>query len=164
MITDFKYLTPLHLYRHPSALLNSKGKDPDYIVEWDYTVSFRLSGMRPGYENMQITIPGGENMQITVPSGLMTDLASVPRLARIFMGRVGRHLEAAIVHDYMYGETNWWTRKVADQIFLAGMETAGVKKWRREAAYRAVRLFGRKSFTLTNEYAPKEEIIHGGNR
>ncbi len=33
---------------------------------------------------------------------MLTDLASVPRVARGIVGKVGPHLEASIVHDFLF--------------------------------------------------------------
>ena len=40
--------------------------------------------------------------QIVVPSGMLTDLTSSPWAARQIVNRVGPHLEAAIVHDFLF--------------------------------------------------------------
>ena len=88
---------------------------------------------------------------LTVPKGLLTDLASVPRIARSAVGRVGRHLESAIVHDFLYGTSQGLlstseNRAFADTLFNAGMKASGVPRFRRWMIYRAVRAFGDKSF------------------
>ena len=146
MITHFKFLTPLWLYRHPKVLLGL-GKDPMYVVGCEYQVSFKMDG---------------EEKTITVHKGLLTDLASVPAIARSLMGRVGRHLEAAIVHDHLYGAMgDRFNRKESDEIFLAGMLAANVPKWRAKAAHRVVRWFGSGSYKGgTNEYFPLDEMVY----
>ena len=131
---DYTYDSPLILYRHPDAFDMSDADDPLYVVYRDYLVT--IAGHR-----------------VDVPAGMLTDLASVPWAARWALGRVGRHLEAAVVHDYMYGKNDsWWDRKTADKAFLAGMLKARVNKVKAHLAYRAVRLFGRKSYTKGNEF------------
>ena len=107
--------------------------------------------------------------EVRIPQGLLTDLASVPRGFRGIVGRVGPHLEAAIVHDFMYGDRvrteypifTHWTRKQADQLFLAGMKKAGVGWALRHLIYRAVRIGGGRSWRIgTNTYHDKmEELI-----
>ena len=134
-IADFKYLTPLELYRHQTALSSRSGSDADYIVSQPYAVDVSLDG-RP--------------RRITVPKGMLTDLASVPRFARSVVGRVGPHLEASIVHDYLY--IAWQDidghgprkadRDFADRLMLAGMEAARVGGFKRQLIYRTVRTFG----------------------
>ncbi len=63
------------------------GHDALYVVGAPYRVTLHVDGAR---------------REITVPEGMKTDLASVPRLARAVVGRVGPHLEAAIVHDCLF--------------------------------------------------------------
>ena len=95
---------------------------------------------------------------ITVPKGYVTDLASVPRICWSFIAPfdVAR---AAVVHDIMYEKINGAFkkgiieskkereiyRKIADKIFLEGMESAEppVSKIKIKSAYWAVRMFGR---------------------
>lgn len=70
-----------------------------------------------------------DRRSITVSKGMLTDLASVPRCFRWYAGRVGPHLEAAIVHDFLY--VAWQDLKemcpkpgmrfFADRIMLAAM-------------------------------------------
>ena len=43
---------------------------------------------------------------------------------------MGRHVEAAVVHDYLY-MTAMWMRDIADAVFLAAMKAAEVPAWRR---------------------------------
>ena len=142
-IEGFKYLTPLWLYRTADATeLGPKGKDPLYVVGENYMVSFYAHG----------PMEGGKQT-IVAPKGLLTDLASVPRIARSFAGRVGRHLEASIVHDFMYGSPDTPDREFADQVFLAGMKAAKVPRLQRWLIYRAVRTFGARSYREgTNQF------------
>lgn len=116
-ITDFKYETRLVLSREPEALEDSARAKISYIVEEDYTVSFSVDGAR---------------RSVTVPRGMLTDLASVPSVARSIIGRVGPHLEASIVHDYLYVAWQLFAgrepRKVdyrfANEVMYAGMREA----------------------------------------
>ncbi len=134
-ITDFDYATPLHLCRCPEAVRVREGEDADYIVSKPYTVGFKLAG---------------NDREITVPQGMVTDLASVPWFARIFIGRVGRHLEASIVHDFLY--IAWQDvagrgardedRKFADRLMQVAMKKAKVGAINRCLIYAAVRIFG----------------------
>ncbi len=118
-ITDFDYATPLWLYRGRKALKRPGHRDPDYLVGRDYTVTFKLDG-----------VP----RSIIVPKGLLTDLASVPRCARWIVGRVGRHLEASIVHDFLYVawqdiedyEARREDKKFADALMREGLKEAKI--------------------------------------
>jgi len=81
-----------------------------------------------------------------IPAGFDTDLASIPRfLLSTTGGKVGKHLIAAIVHDYLY-RTGFASRELADEIFLAAMKNLGVSWLRRNVFYRAVRLGGKSSY------------------
>ena len=104
---------------------------------------------------------------VSVPKGYITDLASVPRFCWAFIAPfdVAR---AAVVHDILYEKINTAYkgekiltkhdreryRKVADDVFKEGMESAvpPVPKWKIWAAYNAVRVFGRWAI---NSSAPK---------
>lgn len=78
---------------------------------------------------------------LRIPAGFLTDLASIPRGFRwLITGHDGTR-KPAVVHDWLYRNTIG-TRKGADLIFRAGMRETGVPAWKRELAYRAVRLGG----------------------
>lgn len=83
----------------------------------------------------------GSGNVISVPIGFTTDFASIPRAARSIIPRLGKHLQAAIVHDLLYA-TKTVSRKRADEIFLEAMEVLGVPRWKRFSMYYSVRLFG----------------------
>jgi len=144
-ISDFEYLTPLRLYRDVQAVLVRDGEDADYVVSDDYRVRYRLDG---------------EPREITVPAGMLTDLASVPRIARWLVDRVGPHLEAAIVHDFLY--IAWQDvvggrgareedRRFADELMRVAMESAKVGATSRSVIHRAVKSFGRPAYQEPNE-------------
>lgn len=77
---------------------------------------------------------------ISIRTGFITDFASVPRLFWSLIPRWGKWGKSAVVHDFLY--QTGVNRKLADEIFLEGMEILGVVKWRRLLMYWAVRLFG----------------------
>lgn len=86
---------------------------------------------------------------IVVPKGFVTDYASIPRLFQLFLSKLGRHREAAVVHDYLYSADTEYkniTRKEADVIFSDAMQDKQVPGWKRATMYRAVRLFGGGAF------------------
>lgn len=135
-ITDFEYRSPLVLYRSSKAVRYRGGRrDADYIVAVPYTVSFKLD------DTMR---------SLTVPKGMLTDLASVPPLARSIVGRVGPHLEAAIVHDFLYiawqdvadRNARRADRAFADKLMRVAMRTARVRPCRRNLIYGAIRAGG----------------------
>ena len=97
--------------------------------------------------------------RVTCKKGMITDLASVPRVVWnvIAPWDVAR---AAIIHDHLYAklrlyyqkenmvQSKWENAKVlSDKIFLLGMKSADPKVpfWKIYPAYWAVRLFGRWS-------------------
>ena len=107
----------------------------------------------------------GNSYKITVPAGFIFDGASVPRIAWTISGirPDGLIRAAALIHDWIYhydgllpegshqylDEDNiWkniygrWKRKDADRIFARIMREAGMSKFKRRAAYLAVRMFG----------------------
>ena len=104
---------------------------------------------------------------VSVPKGYITDLASVPRFCWAFIAPfdVAR---AAVIHDILYEKINTAYkgekiltkhdrekyRKVADDVFKEGMESAvpPVPEWKIWAAYNAVRVFGRWAI---NSSAPR---------
>lgn len=90
------------------------------------------------YES-DITDADGHAYLITVPSRFETDLASIPRIARILIPKNDRHRAPAVVHDYLC--RSWPTKKrhTADHIFLEAMKLAGVGAIRRRLMYSAVR-------------------------
>ena len=76
---------------------------------------------------------------VLVPAGFETDLASVPRMFWRIASPIDA-IEPAIIHDYLCRK-KIGTRKSADQTFLHAMSDYGVKWWRRNLMYLAVRLY-----------------------
>ncbi len=140
-VVQVRYKSDLCLARRRERLRHIKSED-QYIVVNDYIIYVELCDA----ENKTI------GHHIKVPRGMLTDLASVPRLFRPFVGRVGPHLEATIVHDYLY--IAWQQlgipatdkrRLFADQVMLAAMLEAGMV-CRAFAIYRFIRFFGKCIF------------------
>lgn len=86
-ISDFRYTSHLYLARAKSAIRAGADREAEYLLGADYACECLVDG---------------KPWRITIPSGMFTDLASVPRLGRLFVERVGPHLEAAIVHDFLF--------------------------------------------------------------
>lgn len=136
-IEDFTFDSPLVLRREIEAVKMRGGNDDaEYVVGADYEVSFKIKG--------QVS-----RRTITVPKGMLTDLASVPRAAWALVAPVGPHLEASIVHDFLYiawqdlgmePRSNDW--EFADNVMKAGMIEAGVEKSQIVMIYAALRGFG----------------------
>lgn len=136
-ITAFQYRSHLYILRLKRRL-GYTDREEQYIVAKDYTVRYKLNG--------------GAWQAVTVPRGTMTDLSSSPWPARLFVGRVGPHLEASIVHDYLY--IAWQVkgliatdemRRFADDLMLVAMREAGMGCMA-DIIYRAILLVGRCTF------------------
>ena len=76
-----------------------------------------------------------------VPKGFITDLASIPRAARILIDRNGPSRPAATLHDYLYA-TGAVSRAEADSLFLEALEAASVSWVTRRLMHSAVRVAG----------------------
>jgi len=84
----------------------------------------------------------GLTVVISVPVGFVTDFASIPRIFRIIIPKLGRWNKAAVLHDFIYQIGHSITRKMADRCFLGAMRDLGVAKWQRNLMYWAVRVGG----------------------
>ena len=132
-ITGFRFKTDLCLAR-------LKERDPRFRPEQQYIVAKNYI--------VCVELDGKEKLSLKVPRGLLTDLASVPRPFRPFVGRVGPHLEASIIHDYLY--IAWQIRGLpptddmrlfSDKVMLAAMLASGMG-CKAHAIYWAIRFFG----------------------
>lgn len=91
--------------------------------------------------------------RIVVPRGFVTDLASIPRIARGVFDQNGRSRRAAVLHDYTYA-VPLMTRAEADALFRRALATLGVGPIARAFYWSAVRTGGwnvwqvRKSFIV----------------
>lgn len=142
-VQTVEFVSPLVLRRNIRGIKRGD-HEVSYILDRAYRVTAVIDGVF---------------WNITVPEGMLTDLASVPWWGRWFAGRVGKHLEAAIVHDFLYiawqdidGEVDMdAARLFADRVFLAGMKAAGVGWLRRTVMYSAVRVAGGRLFRSRDE-------------
>lgn len=84
---------------------------------------------------------------VTVPRDFVTDGASIPRCLWSAFQPFGPWFGAAVIHDWSYTPANTrFTRRQADFVFHEAMFNAGIDWPRRQAIYRAVRLFGSRSY------------------
>lgn len=93
---------------------------------------------------------------ITPADGFFFDFASIPRVVRAFYPKVGGgrydecYGEGAVIHDWLYSypsiDGKPVDRKLADRIFLLGMELKGVRPSLRNLFYTAVRVGGGRYF------------------
>lgn len=163
-ITDFAYLDELKFVRHAKVHVD---KTPRSL--WQLSANFRVS--------MTVHPKAGDPYPLTIkaPRGLYTDLASVPDALWSIVGPIGRHLEAAIVHDYLYmAWTDFRARAVprdwdfADEVLRAGMKVSKVGK--RKLIYAVVHspigwaVFRKKPYTLKErmeDWLPHLAAGHG---
>jgi len=163
-ITNFTYLDELKFVRHAQVHVD---KTPKSL--WQLSANFRVS--------MTVHPKQGAPYPLTIkaPRGLYTDLASVPKLLWPIVGPIGPHLEAAIVHDYLYmawtdfrpkAEKRDWD--FADEVFYAGMKAS--KVYKRKIIYLAVHspigwaVFRKKRYTLKErmeDWLPLLAASHG---
>lgn len=54
------------------------------------------------YEPFAFYLSDDESDVIEVPAGLITDLATIPRIFWILLPPDGKYAKAAIIHDYLY--------------------------------------------------------------
>lgn len=94
---------------------------------------------------------------IKVPKGFDFDLASIPRFLWWLIAPFELSISAPLLHDFVYvyrGDlpeasivpVRIYNRKQADELFKRMMKLEGVSKWRMNAAYLAVRLFGKRAW------------------
>lgn len=76
-----------------------------------------------------------------VPSRFITDLASIPRIARPAIDRNGKSRRPAVLHDWLYC-LHADTRAEADALFLEALQAEGVGLIIRRAMWLAVRAGG----------------------
>ena len=115
---------------------------PDNVNNWVLCSAFRYND--------------GDGDQ-EIPKGFVFDFASVPRIFWNLISPTQLGDEGPVKHDWKY-KNGIGTRESADKQFLRDMEKDGVKWWRRQAAYRAVRAFGWKYWAkgpaVIEEFAP----------
>lgn len=133
-VSNFQFLSELSLVRYPTKVEQRGDREGEYVLAKPYHCSYLVDG---------------EKRTLTVPAGMMTDLASVPRIGRFFVGRVGPHLEASIVHDYLFVAWQLLDRPKArkadfhfsNKVMMAGMKAGGVSWLKRQIIYAAVASF-----------------------
>jgi hypothetical protein len=81
--------------------------------------------------------------RITVPKGYITNLASIPRLARPYLNPDDTRIAApSMVHDSGYSDHRDLTRKQWDEILEEGMIVNGARKTMAALVFRLVQWFG----------------------
>lgn len=162
-INDFEYLDELKFVRHAKVHVK---KSPESL--WQLATNFRAT--------MQVELKDGTFYPLTIraPRGLFTDLASVPKVLWSLVGPIGSHLEASIIHDYLYMAWTDYRPKAlrrdwdfADAVFLAGMKESRVRK--RRLIHGVVHsdigwaVFRKKSYTLKERMDDWLPLLSGGH-
>jgi len=116
---------------------------------------------RPGHQRWEVinplhyrhrtfspALPGNDAMAwslIVVPVGYLSDLASVPRLARRWVDTQSPTTRRpSVVHDFIYThQTHRFTKREADQIFYDALLEEGTAKPLAWLMWQAVRIGGR---------------------
>lgn len=100
---------------------------------------------------------------IRVPKSFITDGASVPHSLQWLYNPYGKHINAAVIHDYLYSAYNntGINRTLADKIFYFIMKEIGIDNRTRRKFYMAVKCFGETSWKakLQNEGYKDRAII-----
>lgn len=82
-VSNYFQLDDLHLLRWRLRPANVAAQ---FQVARDFRVQFALDDVK---------------YIMTVPNGMLTDLASIPQVAQAMISKLGPHIEAAVVHDYL---------------------------------------------------------------
>lgn len=83
---------------------------------------------------------------IAVPRGFLTDFASIPKFLWNLLPPTGQYGKAAVIHDFLYRTAFYATRAQADAVLLEAMVDLNVHWFTRQVMYRAVRIFGHRSY------------------
>lgn len=115
-------------------------------------VKVRQIGASGNYEVVEDYIYNSGAYSITVLNGFTYDRASIPRIFWVLIDKDSLSNVAPLFHDLLYrnggvlpnnqvSPYRKFSREDTDKLFLELMTKCGVKQWRREAAYQAVRRF-----------------------
>lgn len=106
----------------------------------------RIIGTRNTYKLLEELVWDDGVTLIVVPKGFIYNGGSVPQALWWFIPPKGSKADRAFcLHDFLYA-SHMCSRKRADQLMLDAMVFDKFDYVRREAAYRAVRLFGDKAW------------------
>lgn len=94
-----------------------------------------------------------------IPARFITDLASIPSLARPAIDQNGRSRRPAVLHDFRYCLKHG-TREEADALFLEALEAEGVGWLTRRTMWLAVRAWGWRYWNARTGMTD-EDFTHG---
>ena len=102
-----------------------------------------------------------EGLFVRCEAGMVSDLASIPRIVRWLIPKAGKDAQGAFIHDRVYRDGFMImriehlekrvrvSRAMADGLYHQSMLALKVGKWRRRAIYRGLRAGG---FVAWNKY------------
>jgi len=150
-VTNFEYLNELHFVRHAKA-------PPDTTDSlWQLAKDFKTRC------TVKLNDGAEKSVTLTAPRGLFTDLSSVPDTLWSLVGPIGKHLEASVIHDYLYMAWTDYRDKAlrrdwrfANEVMMAGMKKSRVSRKDRTLIAVAIKseiawnMFRKKPYTLQN--------------
>ena len=93
--------------------------------------------------------------RLVAPAGLVTDFASIPRIAFTWLDPEAPVIRLpSVIHDYLYSVSGRvgriaFTREMADEILRESMLACGARFTQAAVVHRAVRLFGGSHWKLS---------------
>jgi hypothetical protein len=86
-----------------------------------------------------------------IPKGFQADLSIIPIPLWLFISPFDPEvIKATVLHDYLYKNTCWYTKKDIDLIFYDTLLEHNTPRWRADITYYTVRLFGRHHYCEEN--------------
>ncbi len=86
---------------------------------------------------------------IVARTDFKTYFASIPRFATLFVRKLGKHTQPAVIHDHLCRKAEkWQERSDGDTVFREAMKAVGVGFLKRWAMYLAVWIAGVIAFGL----------------
>ncbi len=86
---------------------------------------------------------------IMVPKGFKTDYASIPKWLQWLISPIEKYVwRASILHDYLYSNKKYNSRRFCDNIFIYAMKCDGCDIVTRNIRWIGVRLFGKSHFNI----------------
>jgi hypothetical protein len=90
----------------------------------------------------------GSGLAVRVPAGFITDLGSIPGLARALINPADSGCAAAyVLHDYLC-RVPGFTRTIADAVLFEALQVLGVPLWRVVLIYNGVSLWRALRFAM----------------
>jgi len=92
--------------------------------------------------------------KFTIPAGFVTDFASVPRIARGVVNRIGRGVIAYVIHDWLRKDIQQEiSTKTSDKALYKFMRLLGESRYNSKKVYYGLRMFGWAVTIGPNQYS-----------